>query len=77
MSCCTPDRAGLRAVQTPQAFRAAVLRAAHAGGAQGTDDAALVEAMGGRVVVVDGSEDNRKITYPADLEWARAKAAVS
>ncbi len=73
----TPDRAGLRAVQTPQAFRAAVLRAAHAGGAQGTDDAALVEAMGGRVVVVDGSEDNRKITYPADLEWARAKAAVS
>jgi 2-C-methyl-D-erythritol 4-phosphate cytidylyltransferase len=69
----TPDRVALRAVQTPQAFRAGVLRAAHAGGADGTDDAALVEALGGRVVVVEGSEDNRKITYPADLEWARAK----
>ncbi len=73
----TPDRATLRAVQTPQAFRAAALRAAHAGGAEGTDDAALVEALGGRVVVVDGSVDNRKITYPADLDWARARVEVT
>jgi len=67
----TPDRAMLRAVQTPQAFRADVLRSAHAGGAEGTDDAALVEASGGTVVVVAGEDDNRKITYPEDLEWAR------
>lgn len=66
----TPDRTMLRAVQTPQAFRADVLRAAHAGGAEGTDDAALVEAMGGLVVVVAGEDNNRKITYPDDLEWA-------
>jgi 2-C-methyl-D-erythritol 4-phosphate cytidylyltransferase len=71
----TPDRATLRAVQTPQAFRADVLRAAHAAGIDGTDDAALVEAMGGVVVVVDGNDDNRKITYPDDIEWARARIA--
>ena len=59
-------------MQTPQAFRASVLRAAHAGGADGTDDAALVEAAGGRVVVVAGEPDNRKITHPDDLQWARA-----
>ena len=66
----TPDRAALRAVQTPQAFRAAALRAAHTADAEGTDDAALVEARGGRVVVVPGADDNRKITVLADLEWA-------
>jgi 2-C-methyl-D-erythritol 4-phosphate cytidylyltransferase len=68
----TPDRASLVAVQTPQAFRASVLRAAHAAGGEGTDDAALVEAMGGRVVVVAGEAANRKITDPADLDWARS-----
>ncbi|HEY4332069.1 MAG TPA: 2-C-methyl-D-erythritol 4-phosphate cytidylyltransferase [Ilumatobacteraceae bacterium] len=73
----TPPRASLRAVQTPQAFRAAVLRAAHADGADSTDDAALVEARGGRVVIVAGSEDNRKITVPADLEWARARMVAT
>ena len=67
----TPDRARLVAVQTPQAFRAAVLRSAHADGAEGTDDASLVEQSGGRVVVVDGDEANRKITLPDDLSWAR------
>lgn len=67
----TPDRTTLVAVQTPQAFRADVLRAAHAGGESATDDAALVEAAGGRVVVVDGEDANRKITSPEDLEWAR------
>ena len=72
----TPDRVALRAVQTPQAFRAEILRAAHAAGADATDDAALVEANGGRVVVVAGSADNRKITYPADLDWARSRVAA-
>lgn len=71
----TPERSTLRAVQTPQAFRADVLRLAHASGAEGTDDAALVEALGGRVVVVDGDVDNRKITHPDDLEWARGLVA--
>jgi 2-C-methyl-D-erythritol 4-phosphate cytidylyltransferase len=71
----TPERASLVAVQTPQAFRADVLRAAHADGSEGTDDAALVEQAGGRVVVVAGSERNRKITLPADLAWARQEAA--
>jgi 2-C-methyl-D-erythritol 4-phosphate cytidylyltransferase len=67
----TPDRALLRAVQTPQAFRAEVLRSAHAGGGEATDDAELVERAGGMVVVVDGETANRKITLPEDLEWAR------
>ena len=43
----TVDRSRLVAVQTPQAFRAAVLRRAHAGDPEATDDAALVEALGG------------------------------
>jgi 2-C-methyl-D-erythritol 4-phosphate cytidylyltransferase len=69
----TPDRATLVAVQTPQAFRAAVLRAAHTGAAEGTDDAALVERAGGRVVVVPGEADNRKLTVADDLSWARRR----
>ena len=67
----TPERASLVAVQTPQAFRAAALRAAHERGEDATDDAALVEAAGGLVVVVDGEVTNRKITVPDDLDWAR------
>lgn len=67
----TPDRSTLVAVQTPQAFRAGTLRSAHAHGGDATDDAALVEAIGGHVVVVDGEATNRKITVPEDLEWAR------
>jgi 2-C-methyl-D-erythritol 4-phosphate cytidylyltransferase len=67
----TPDRERLVAVQTPQGFRAAALRHAHSGGEDGTDDAALVERHGGRVVTVSGEPWNRKITERADLEWAR------
>lgn len=63
----TLDRDELVAVQTPQAFRLPVLRAAHAGGGEATDDAALVEAAGGRVVVVPGEPANRKVTTPVDL----------
>ncbi|HKA04518.1 MAG TPA: 2-C-methyl-D-erythritol 4-phosphate cytidylyltransferase, partial [Acidimicrobiales bacterium] len=65
--------ARLVAVQTPQAFQAEILRRAHAGGAEGTDDAALVEAIGGTVVTVPGDPANRKITEPDDLEWARQR----
>ena len=66
------DRAEFAAVQTPQGFRAAALRAAHAAGAEATDDATLVEAAGGRVVLVDGEPGNIKITTPADLRMAEA-----
>jgi 2-C-methyl-D-erythritol 4-phosphate cytidylyltransferase len=72
----TPDRESLRAVQTPQAFRAAALRAAHVGGPDAPDDAALVEAAGGHVVVVDGEGTNRKLTTPDDLAWARGRVAA-
>ncbi len=69
----TPDRASLVAVQTPQAFRAGVLRAAHQSGGDATDDAALVEGLGGVVAVVDGEVTNRKITVLDDLLWARSQ----
>ena len=68
----TVDRDGLVAVQTPQAFRAGPLRAAHTGGAEASDDASLVEAGGGKVVVVNGSPSNLKITRPDDLVVAEA-----
>jgi 2-C-methyl-D-erythritol 4-phosphate cytidylyltransferase len=71
----TIERAGLVAVQTPQAFRTAALRAAHATDADATDDAALVEAAGGVVVVVPGSTRNFKVTDPADLDRAAALLA--
>jgi 2-C-methyl-D-erythritol 4-phosphate cytidylyltransferase len=66
----TIDRTRFVAVQTPQAFRAAALRAAHAREPEATDDASLLEAAGGRVVVVDGDPANIKITTPVDLELA-------
>jgi 2-C-methyl-D-erythritol 4-phosphate cytidylyltransferase len=72
----TPARASLVAVQTPQAFRAAILRRAHRGEPEGTDDASLVEAIGGRVMTVPGDPDNRKLTVPDDLDWARARVAL-
>ena len=71
----TPDRATLVAVQTPQAFRADVLRRAHRQENEGSDDASLVEVIGGTVIVVPGEPDNRKITHPEDLAWAREHLA--
>jgi 2-C-methyl-D-erythritol 4-phosphate cytidylyltransferase len=68
----TVDRDALVAVQTPQAFRADLLRKAHAGDADATDDAALVEALGGTVVVVPGEAANIKVTTPQDLRIAEA-----
>jgi 2-C-methyl-D-erythritol 4-phosphate cytidylyltransferase len=60
--------------QTPQVFRRIALREAHAratsDGVVGTDDAALMERMGARVVVVEGSTANVKITTPDDLPVA-------
>ncbi|HWT22454.1 MAG TPA: 2-C-methyl-D-erythritol 4-phosphate cytidylyltransferase, partial [Solirubrobacteraceae bacterium] len=70
----THDRSRLWAIQTPQAFRAAVLRRALAAGedvlAQATDDAWLVEREGGTVRVVEASPANFKITTPHDLRVA-------
>lgn len=66
----TPERSSLRAVQTPQGFDRAVLTAAHAAGAAATDDAALVEALGHPVVVVEGDPRALKITTAEDLAQA-------
>jgi 2-C-methyl-D-erythritol 4-phosphate cytidylyltransferase len=66
------DRSSLVAVQTPQAFRAAALRAAHAAEPEATDDSSLVEAAGGRVVVVPGEPENLKITTPDQLRMLAA-----
>jgi 2-C-methyl-D-erythritol 4-phosphate cytidylyltransferase len=68
----TLDRGALMAVQTPQAFGAGALRRAHAGGAHATDDAALVEATGGKVVLVPGDRRALKITTPDDLRVLEA-----
>ena len=74
----TLDRAELVAVQTPQAFRADLLREAHdkarRDGFIGTDDAMLVERLGQNVQVVPGLAENVKITTPVDLRRARARA---
>lgn len=66
------DRDALRAVQTPQGFRADALRAVHAGAPEATDDASLVVAGGGRLRSVHGERWNLKITEPADLTVATA-----
>ena len=71
----TPARDELVAVQTPQAFAAAALRAAATG--EGSDCASLVEARGGRVTVVPGDERLVKVTTPADLERVEALLAAS
>lgn len=72
----TPPRSSLRAVATPQVFPASVLRRAHEAaqrdGVLATDDAALVERLGGRVVVYDLGAPNPKITSPSDLVVAAA-----
>ena len=75
----TLERSRLWQVQTPQAFRCALIREAHrrahAAGFIGTDDASLVEWCGGAVAVVPGSPFNFKLTTPADLALARALLA--
>ncbi len=70
----TPERAGLRAVQTPQGFQVSLLRKAYAqaGGPAVTDDAAMVEQIGGQVHVVEGDPLAFKITTALDLLLAEA-----
>lgn len=72
----TIDRASLWAVQTPQAFQAAVVTEAYDYAAThkiiGTDDTSLVEYMGRPVKIVEGSYDNIKLTTPEDMVVARA-----
>ena len=78
----TPDRSRLRAVQTPQGFAvAALVRAHELGAARGahealaaSDDAGLVEAAGGQVVVVEGDPLALKVTTPLDLALAELLA---
>ena len=73
----TLDRAALVAVQTPQGFRADVLRRAHQQGmTNATDDAVLVEALGGRVRVVPGDPGNLKITTTDDLRDAEHRLFI-
>jgi 2-C-methyl-D-erythritol 4-phosphate cytidylyltransferase len=66
------DRDALRAVQTPQGFRAEALRGVHAGRPDATDDATLVVAGGGRLRPVQGERWNLKVTEPDDLAVAEA-----
>ena len=68
----TLARDELVAVQTPQAFAAAALRAARAGEREATDCAALVEARGGRVRVVEGDPRLLKVTTPTTSELVAA-----
>ncbi|MCX4235173.1 2-C-methyl-D-erythritol 4-phosphate cytidylyltransferase [Streptomyces sp. NPDC020707] len=69
----TPDRARLRAVQTPQGFdRATLVRAHETVTDNVTDDASMVEQLGLRVVVVPGHEEAFKVTRPLDLVLAEA-----
>jgi 2-C-methyl-D-erythritol 4-phosphate cytidylyltransferase len=73
----TLDRARLVAVQTPQAFRYDLLARAHREvTADVTDDASMVEALGGPVRIVEGDRRNIKITTPEDLALAEALLAA-
>jgi 2-C-methyl-D-erythritol 4-phosphate cytidylyltransferase len=73
----TISRERLVAVQTPQGFVTSVLRQAHdlvAGDV--TDDAGMVESIGGSIAVVPGDPRNIKVTYPEDLVVVRAMLGV-
>jgi 2-C-methyl-D-erythritol 4-phosphate cytidylyltransferase len=74
----TPPRQRMWLAQTPQVFRADLIRRAHAQSAPSsaaTDDAVLVEQLGARVYVVAGNAENRKITTADDLRWAESLLA--
>ncbi|MGY4707541.1 2-C-methyl-D-erythritol 4-phosphate cytidylyltransferase [Candidatus Bipolaricaulota sp. J31] len=75
-----PERTGLCAIQTPQGFgRELILAALEDASQRGlvlTDDAGAVLVQGGRVAAVPGDIGNLKITYPEDLELARAILAL-
>ena len=71
----TPNRETLRAVQTPQTFDARLIRAAHERFAdsaeRATDDAALAERAGCRVMLTEGDVENIKLTTPEDMLLAQ------
>ena len=73
----TPDRASFRRVQTPQGFDLEVLKKAHATGTDATDDGALVEAIGHKVLIIKGEERALKITTPTDLASALSMLGTS
>ena len=70
----TPDRSKLWQAQTPQIFRKGILLKAYKDAIEqnyfGTDDASLVERVGGKIVMVEGGRENLKITFPIDLKVA-------
>jgi 2-C-methyl-D-erythritol 4-phosphate cytidylyltransferase len=68
----SPDRSTLWAAQTPQVFRADVLRRANDSNEEATDEASLVAAVGGTVRLIEGPSDNIKVTTPTDLRLAEA-----
>lgn len=69
----TPDRAALRAIQTPQGFSADVIRRAYADAVDATtDDAALVERLGESLHLIEGDRLAFKITTPLDRTLAEA-----
>ena len=76
----TPDRASLYAMQTPQAFRVALIREAHekalADSYLGTDDASLLEHAGMPVYLSAGDRENLKLTTPVDLQLAEVILAM-
>lgn len=72
----TPERSSLAAAQTPQVFEASVLAEVLGSGAEATDEAALVAALGHPVSVVWGARANRKLTTPEDLPPAEPQLRV-
>ena len=68
----TPNRASLRAIQTPQGFASAVLKRAHEASEDATDDAALVEAIGVKVKTIPGEARAMKVTNAEDISLAIA-----
>jgi 2-C-methyl-D-erythritol 4-phosphate cytidylyltransferase len=72
----TVDRSSLRAVQTPQVFDASLLKAALQDAVENrvpiTDDCSAVERLGKVVFLVEGDEENLKITTPVDMIFAEA-----
>lgn len=73
----TLERSRLWTAQTPQAFAKEILETAHARAPEGvaTDDAALVEALGQPVYIVEGDPQNIKVTYESDLDLVRLRLA--
>ena len=68
----TPSRIGVWHAHTPQVFPADLLRRAYEEASSGTDDASLVESVGGEVQMVDGGSTNIKVTRPEDIAIAEA-----